>query len=34
LERKADCRLVDVDDFVGQLWELYKEVREEGIVQV
>jgi hypothetical protein len=27
-------RLVEVDDFVRQLWELYKDVRKEGIVQV
>jgi glutathione synthase len=27
-------RLVDVDDFVRQLWDLYKEVKKEGIVQV
>lgn len=31
---RADCRLVEVDDFVGRLWELYKEVRKEGIAQV
>jgi hypothetical protein len=27
-------RLVDVDDFVRQLWEVYQEVKNEGIVQV
>ena len=28
------CRLVEVDDFVRRLWELYKQVKKEGIVQV
>lgn len=32
--RRVNCRLVEVDDFVKQLWELYKDVRKEGIVQV
>jgi len=27
-------RLVEVDDFVKKLWDLYKEVRRAGIVQV
>jgi hypothetical protein len=30
----ANTRLVDVDDFVRELWELYQDVRREGIVQV
>lgn len=34
LRRGANYRLVDVDDFVGRLWQLYKEVKKEGIVQV
>jgi len=34
LKPGAHCRLVDVDDFVGRLWQLYKEVKKEGIVQV
>jgi glutathione synthase len=34
LPRKlSNCRLVEVDDFVRQLWELYNEVKREGIVQ-
>ena len=28
------CGLSLVDDFVKQLWEIYKDVREEGILQV
>jgi hypothetical protein len=32
--KPSDCRLIDVDDFVRNLWYLYKEVREEGISQV
>jgi len=26
--------LVEVDDFVRQLWELYKDIKREGVVQV
>ena len=32
--RKSDRRLVEVDDFVRQLWELYIEIKKEGIAQV
>jgi len=33
-EARLICRLVEVDDFVSGLWELYKEVAKEGVVQV
>jgi hypothetical protein len=34
LSTKLIDGLVEVDDFVGGLWQLYKEVAKEGIVQV
>ena len=28
------CRIASVDEFIAQLWNIYKEVKAEGFVQV
>jgi hypothetical protein len=28
------CRIIDVDDFIAELWQVHLKVKEEGYVQV
>ena len=28
------CRLLDVDDFIAQLWDVHLKVKQEGYIQV